>query len=56
MICQKKKKKHAISEWGLLALYGHKEILVNTTLTAKKNQRTEGPESRTDGETLIFWN
>ena len=21
----------------------------------KKNQRTEGPESRTDGETLIFW-
>ena len=20
-----------------------------------KNQRTEGPESRTDGETLIFW-
>ena len=19
------------------------------------NQRTEGPESRTDGETLIFW-
>ena len=21
----------------------------------KVNQRTEGPESRTDGETLIFW-
>ena len=21
----------------------------------KKNQRTEGPESRTDGETLILW-
>ena len=21
----------------------------------KKNQRTEGPESRTNGETLIFW-
>ena len=20
-----------------------------------QNQRTEGPESRTDGETLIFW-
>ena len=20
-----------------------------------ENQRTEGPESRTDGETLIFW-
>ena len=24
-------------------------------LTELKNQRTEGPESRTDGETLIFW-
>ena len=24
-------------------------------IVAKTNQRTEGPESRTDGETLIFW-
>ena len=23
--------------------------------TTMRNQRTEGPESRTDGETLIFW-
>ena len=26
-----------------------------TLFISQKNQRTEGPESRTDGETLIFW-
>ena len=26
--------KHGISEWGLLALYGHKEILVNSSQKA----------------------
>ena len=27
---------HGISEWGLLALYGHKEILVNSSLRVTK--------------------
>ena len=29
--------KHGISEWGLLALYGHKGILVNSLKATKKN-------------------
>ena len=29
--------KHGISEWGLLALYRHKDILVNYSLKATKN-------------------
>ena len=29
--------------------------LISTCLLQGDNQRTEGPESRTDGETLIFW-
>ena len=28
--------KHGISEWGLFALYRHKEILVNSFLKATK--------------------
>ena len=30
-------------------------ILGSSNSAANKDQRTEGPESRTDGETLIFW-
>ena len=29
--------------------------IINKIGCEKINQRTEGPESRTDGETLIFW-
>ena len=35
---------NAVQNFGYLAVY-----------TRFINQRTEGPESRTDGETLIFW-
>ena len=35
--------------WELPALVWKKCVF------SKINQRTEGPESRTDGETLIFW-
>ena len=31
--------KHGISEWGLLALYRHKEILVNSSLKATKKKK-----------------
>ena len=31
--------KHGISEWGLLALYRHKEILVNSSLKVKKKNK-----------------
>ena len=29
---------HGINEWGLLALYRHKEILVNSSLKATKRK------------------
>ena len=36
--------------------FGQSKILSSGTgLKGQENQRTEGPESRTDGETLIFW-
>ena len=31
------------------------ELIFNHCAITNTNQRTEGPESRTDGETLIFW-
>ena len=43
--------KHGISEWGLLALYRHKEILVNSSLKEEKkngkgNLKSSGERSR----------
>ena len=40
--------KHGISEWRLLALYRHKEILVNSSLkaTKKKNWQEQSKEIR----------
>ena len=48
--------KHGISEWGLLALYRLKEILVNSSLkaTKKKNHKKSGEQSRAI-LTLLFY-
>ena len=39
----------------LVASYDMPQRKAEVLFYTVKNQRTEGPESRTDGETLIFW-
>ena len=42
--------KHGISEWRLLALYRHKEILVNSSLKATKKKKLARAISKKSGE------
>ena len=39
----------------VIGLFGTLKLKACIGNNKKKNQRTEGPESCTDGETLIFW-
>ena len=39
-----------MSEWGLLALYGHKEIFVNSSLKATKKKKTGKGNLKNSGE------
>ena len=42
------------TDWIALLFYRY-DPKIEVYRMPLKNQRTEGPESHTDGETLIFW-